>query len=127
MNRQRNWFSLGLIVAAAWGLRLILSAAGNGSPLGDAELRAMASTVKSDQILMYSTSNCLYCQQAKVWLQTYGFTWSECNMSVESRCEPEFRAWGARGTPFFVITQGSEKHPMYGGLDKARLVQLLGR
>lgn len=126
MKARRSWLTLGLVVTAAWMVRLVFSAAGNGSPLTDTQLRTLAATVKPGQVLMYTTSECSYCQQAKTWLQRYGFAWTECNMSEEPRCEREFHAWGARGTPFFVITRDGRRQPMHGGLDKALLVQLLG-
>lgn len=126
MNARRSWLALTVVVAAAWVVRLAVSGSANGSGLDDAQLSALAARVKPGQVLMYTSTDCSYCHEASAWLQSYGFAWTECNISVEARCENEFRAWGARGTPFLVITRAGRSYPMHGGLDKARLVQLLG-
>ena len=84
-------------------------------PLED--LAALAATVKADEVVMYSTTECGYCTTAKRWLMGNGFAFTECNMSVDSRCESEFRRYGADGTPFLVITRGGKVHLMRNGMN----------
>lgn len=67
------------------------------------ELTAFAATVKADDVLMYSTTECPNCGEAKAWLHRYGFPFTECNMSLSPQCEQEFRALGADGTPYLIV------------------------
>ena len=67
------------------------------------DLRAFASRVKAADVVMYSTTECVYCVQAKGWLNANGFAFTDCNMSVERRCQDEFQAYRAQGTPFLVV------------------------
>jgi glutaredoxin/predicted nucleic acid-binding Zn-ribbon protein len=66
-------------------------------------LRAFAARVKAGDVVMYSTTECGYCTQAKGWLNGNGFAFTECNMSVERHCIDEFRSYHADGTPFLVV------------------------
>ena len=66
-------------------------------------LRALASRVKAEEVVMYGTAECVYCGQAKGWLNANGFAFTDCNMRVERRCQDEFQAYRAQGTPFLVV------------------------
>ena len=85
------------------------------------ELQAVAATVRADEVVMYSTTECVYCNQAKGWLRQYGFAFTECNMSIEPRCETEFRAYGATGTPFLIV----RGHQMKEGFDSEEFLTAL--
>jgi glutaredoxin len=78
-------------------------AVGHDADLSTPEIQALAATVRADEITMYSTSECGYCAQAKQWLHTYGFAFTECNMSISAQCEAEFKALGAQGTPYLIV------------------------
>ncbi len=94
--------------------------------LDAAGIRALASSVKATQVVMYSTTECTYCAQAKGWLAQNGFAFTECNMSVERRCEDEFRSYGASGTPFLVLTNGAGRtHHMKNGFDSDEFLAAL--
>jgi glutaredoxin len=67
------------------------------------QIGALAATVKSGDVVMYSTTECGYCTQARGWLNQNGFAFTECNMSVDERCVQEFRNFGADGTPFLLV------------------------
>ncbi|MEQ1880581.1 MAG: glutaredoxin family protein [Burkholderiales bacterium] len=67
------------------------------------QISALAATVKAGDVVMYSTTDCGYCTQAKGWLNQNGFAFTECNMSVDERCIQEFRNYGADGTPFLLV------------------------
>ncbi len=87
----------------------------------EAELRKLAASVRSGEVVMYTTTECSYCAQAKSWMNQYGFAFDECNMSVSARCEREFRGYGGTGTPYLVIRG---RH-MKDGFDSDEFMALL--
>jgi glutaredoxin len=100
-------------------------AAGEIDPDADAipsdALRAFAGRVKASEVVMYSTTECVYCGQAKGWLAENGFAFTECNMSVEQHCVDEFRIYRASGTPFLVV-RGQQMHD---GFDVHQFLHIL--
>lgn len=85
--------------------------------MSNRQIQALAQTVRPEEVVMYSTTECGYCKQAAAWLQQNGFAFTECNMSVDRRCENEFAQYGANGTPFLVIRRGGKEHLMREGFD----------
>lgn len=123
------WVAKRLLGDWAWARWLIVPAvavailrmnAGPGS-MDSAQMQALAATVKADEVVMYSTTDCVYCHQAKAWLQQNGFAFTECNMSVSRSCEQEFRAYKATGTPFLVV-RGKR---MDDGFDSDQFLELV--
>lgn len=84
-------------------------------------LRAFAAEVEPGDVLMYSTTHCPHCAQARSWLKRYGFDWTECNMSTTPHCEDEFRALGADGTPYLIV----RGHHMKNGFDSDEFLAAL--
>lgn len=93
--------------------------------MSETEIRALAATVQADQVVMYSTPECPYCNQAKAWLKRYGFAYTDCNMRAELHCEREFKASGADGTPFLVISRNGQTHYMKDGFDSEEFLTVL--
>lgn len=93
--------------------------------LTTAQIQTLAASVKADEVVMYTTTTCRYCHAAKQWLAHYGFAFTECNMSVERRCEAEFMRYGANGTPFLVIRRGGNEHHMKDGFDSNEFLAVL--
>jgi glutaredoxin len=132
-----NWLLWAAIGCGAWAAyQLGTPHAGNdtggavgslrASLKGDAsesELRRLAAGVRPGEVVMYSTTECVYCAQAKSWLNQYGFAFDECNMSVSARCESEFRSYHGNGTPYLVV-RGQH---MKDGFDSDEFVALLRR
>jgi glutaredoxin len=87
------------------------------SDLTAPQIQTLATSVKAEVVVMYSTTECPHCHAAKGWLTQNGFAFTECNMSLERRCEVEFRAYGADGAPFLVIRRGGKDHHMKNGFD----------
>ena len=85
--------------------------------LSAAQIQTLAASVKAEEVVMYSATECSYCHAAKGWLAQNGFAFTECNMSVERRCESEFKVYGGNGTPFLVIRRGGKEHHMKDGFD----------
>lgn len=89
------------------------------------QLQAIAAGVKAHEVVMYTTSECPHCHTAKDWLATYGFAFTECNMSIEQRCIGEFNSYHADGTPFLVIRRGGKEHLMRNGFDSEEFLRVL--
>lgn len=98
---------------------------GESGSLDDAAIRHLATRVQAEQVVMYSTTECGYCTQARAWLQHYGFAYTECNMSVDSRCADAFHAYGADGTPFLVLRGPRGEHRMKNGFDSDEFLAAL--
>jgi glutaredoxin len=93
--------------------------------LSTAQIQTLAASVKAEEVVMYSTTECPHCHAAKGWLAQNGFAFTECNMSVERRCEAKFKAYGADGTPFLVIRRGGKEHHMKDGFDSDEFLEAL--
>jgi glutaredoxin len=85
------------------------------------QISQLASSVQPGEVIMYSTTECGYCHQAKAWLNQNGFAFTECNMSIDQRCQQEFNAYGAIGTPFLIV-RGQQ---MKDGFDSDEFLQKL--
>lgn len=123
--QSRRILSLLVVVALAWVISLLIQFASDKGGLSDSEWKALAATVRPGEVVMYSTTDCVYCQQAEVWLKAHNFHFSECNMTVEPRCEAEFHQYGATGTPFLVVRRGGRLHLMRNGFDHKEFLGLL--
>ncbi|TFW30196.1 glutaredoxin family protein [Massilia horti] len=91
--------------------------------LSPAAIAALAKTVEPGEVVMYSTTECVYCAQAKAWLSRYGFAFTECNMSISRQCEREFLSYSATGTPFLLV----RGHQMKDGFGSDEFLGLLQR
>ena len=112
----------GSIAGLWWGHQAHLDKRGlgetfSGGAMDEAAVRKLAATVRADQVVMYSTTECGYCTQARGWLQSRGFAFTECNMSHDRRCEDELRALRATGTPYLVVRGPRGEHHMKEGFD----------
>jgi len=94
--------------------------AGSGD-LGSDQLRVLAAGVRADEVVMYSTTECVYCAQAKGWLAQNGFAFTECNMSLSPACVQDFTRFGGTGTPYLVV----RGHHMKDGFDSDQFLALL--
>ncbi|MEO8104524.1 MAG: glutaredoxin family protein [Betaproteobacteria bacterium] len=93
----------------------------------DTGMSTLVRSVGPGDVVMYSTTECGYCTQAKNWLNRYGFAFTECNMSVDTRCETEFRELGGTGTPFLLVSRGDQTYRMKNGFDSDEFLALLAR
>lgn len=122
---------LAVIAGLYWGHQAHLDKRGLGDLIGsagamdDAAVRRLASSVRAEQVVMYSTTECGYCTQARSWMNSYGFAFTECNMSLDNRCVDEFRALGATGTPYLVVRGPRGEHHMKDGFDSDEFLAVL--
>lgn len=105
------------VLAEALGLSDISS--GN---MNTAQVAALAATVKPGELVMYSTTDCGYCTQAKTWLTKNGFAFTECNMTDSEQCLDEFERFGAKGTPHMVV-RGRHMKDGFDGIEFLALLQ----
>jgi len=115
-----DWAWARWLIVPVVAVAILRMNAGPGS-MDTAQIQALAATVKAEDVVMYSTTECVYCRQAKAWLQQNGFAFTECNMSVNRTCEREFMAYKATGTPFLVV-RGKR---MDDGFDSDQFLALL--
>jgi glutaredoxin len=95
------------------------------SMTGSAEnrIRALAAETREGDIVLYSSDQCPYSVEAKAWLQTNGFLFRDCNLSVDRYCEAEFLSHGATGTPYLIV----RGHHMKNGFDSNEFIKALSR
>lgn len=87
-----------LLVATVWaGVQLLQ--AWSSERIG----REMAATAKSGDILMLSSVDCPYCQEARAWFQAHGVAFGECFIERDPACAAAYRALQAPGTPTLLV------------------------
>ena len=127
------WGKLVLVIAIAWGgwtgIKFTMHKHGDAPSLGAsisnevsaADLSALAKTVATGDVTIYTTTECPYCAQAKSWMSQYGFSYIECDTQARSECAREMQALGAVGVPFLVV-RGKK---MNDGFDSDQFLALL--
>ncbi len=78
---------------------------------------------KPGDILMISSEHCVYCTQARNWLNAQQVAYRECFIEQDADCMAQYRAHMAAGTPTFVLRG---QHRVLG-FDKERIAQLLAQ
>lgn len=58
---------------------------------------------RAGDIVMYTTSTCPYCAQARRWLDAQQVPWRECNVETDAQCLRVFEAQGAPGVPLIHV------------------------
>lgn len=74
-----------------------------GTCPANAEIR----DARPGEVVLYGTTNCGYCKQARAHLQSRGIPYLEKNVSSNAQAESEWRDLGGRGVPLIVM--GSRK------------------
>ncbi len=89
------------------------------------DVQALAQTVKAKEIIMYGTPDCMYCNQAKGWLNQNNFPFTDCDMYASKRCEQAYYDYNGNGTPLIVIKRHGTEHVMRDGFDTDELLLAL--
>lgn len=89
------------------------------APAGN--LQKLAASVKPGDVVIYTTTSCPYCAQAKGWLNQNGFAYTECDTEADAACASAFRSLGGVGVPHLVV-RGAQ---MKDGFDSDQFVSLL--
>lgn len=113
-----------LLAGVVWGgVNWSSSSARVKTEISSEEMSQLAAKVKPSEVVMYTTTECTYCHQAKAWLDSQGFAFTECNMSIDARCEREFTGYGGSGTPLLLVRGKA----MNDGFDSNEFLALLQR
>lgn len=86
-----------LFVALVCGISIAVMKYTN-APVVPPEVAARA----GDKLVMYTTTHCPYCAEARVWLTRNGITFRECNTDTSPACSAELDRLGAGGVPTLV-------------------------
>ncbi len=106
-----------LIVAVAWGLSRW---AGRG--VEEAQAQALRETARPGDIVMLSSTTCVFCKQASAWLVEQRVPHCECLIERDAECRAEYQSRGAGGTPTFVV-----RGQTITGFDRERIRAVLAR
>src|SRR3569832_2413715 len=98
---MRTWFSLlllgSLVIAGTRHLEL-------SDPVPP-EVAARA----GDKLVMYTTTHCPYCAEARAWLAKTGIAYRECNTEPSEECLAHFVRLGADCVPTLVFEGHMQK------------------
>ncbi|MCV2367626.1 glutaredoxin family protein [Roseateles oligotrophus] len=114
-RKLREFGPLLLLVLLMWGGSQV---AQHWQTRGQAE--KLRSTVRPGDIVMLSSSNCVFCLRARTWLDAEKIAYSECFIETDADCAALYRAQMAPGTPTFLV-----KGQRVVGFDKQRLIDIL--
>jgi len=89
--------------------------------VSEEELRRLASKVSEGEIVIYTTTECPYCAQAKAWMTQYGFTYTECDTEASRDCADELEKLRGNGVPYLIV----RGHHMKEGFDSDEFVSAL--
>lgn len=126
------WGKLVLVVVLIYGTWMGVNVAFNKNGISSiganisgnvsaAELTALSAKVQAGDVVMYTTTNCPYCAQARSWLNQYGFVFTECDTEVSSECAQQLQALGGDGVPYLIV---KGRH-MKDGFDSEEFVAAL--
>lgn len=120
-----KWLTVALLAYGAW---MTWHRATKDGKEGEAtqqyaasEVQALAASVKSGDVIIYTTTTCPYCAQAKSWLTQNGFTFTECDAQTSMDCERKLQELGGVGVPFLMV----KGQPMKDGFDSDEFLALL--
>lgn len=118
----------GLTSSALWPLLLIVLVVGGLMQVArywqsEQQGQALRALVQPGDVLMLSSSSCVFCTQARGWLDAQRIPYRECFIESDAECAAQYRAQMAPGTPTFVL-RGQQR---VVGFDKERIRQLLAR
>lgn len=101
--RALSWWTLLVTLGVVWGLFQALQ-----WWQGQRQSQALAQVlqqhpVKAGDVLMYTTSSCPYCAQARDWLGRNHVPFTECNIELQAHCQAEFEHQGSPGVPLMQV------------------------
>lgn len=114
-DQNRSLLTLALIVAATLGgsrLLQVWQAGEQGQVLRD--------LARPGDIVMLSSTTCVYCARARSWLSEERVPHRECFIERDAACLAQYQAQLAPGTPTFLV-----RGQRIVGFDRARIVAAL--
>lgn len=64
---------------------------------------AMADYDKEQKVVMYATSWCPYCQQARNYFREQGIAYTEYDIERDAEAKRRYQAFGGRGIPVIFV------------------------
>ncbi|MDC8773883.1 glutaredoxin family protein [Roseateles albus] len=105
-------------------LVIVLLVLGGSQAARDWQARAQAeklrASVQPGDIVMLSSTDCVFCRRARSWLDAERISYSECFIETNAACADLYRAQMSPGTPTFLV-----RGQRIVGFDKQRMVELL--
>ncbi|AKJ30528.1 glutaredoxin family protein [Caldimonas brevitalea] len=114
---MRRFASLGLFAA------LVLAAVGLAQHWQErATVQVLTQQARPGDIVMYTTTECPYCAQARRWMTQRDVPYTECNISVSPACQQAYEQLRAVGVPTLVV-----KGQRQTGFDAERVARAVAR
>lgn len=66
-------------------------------------LAALADYDKEEKVVMYATSWCPYCQQARNYFRQQGISYTEYDIERDADAKRRYQAFGGRGVPVIFV------------------------
>jgi glutaredoxin len=98
--------AIAVVAAALLAWQVVLKFNSNRSVNGGvsaADLVQLAAATRPGDIVMYSTTDCPYCAQARSWLRENRFSFTECDAQVDEYCARKLAELQADGVPLMVV------------------------
>ena len=111
----REFLPLAVIVLVVLGGS---QAAQHWQAAGQAE--SLRAAVRPGDIVMLSSTDCVFCNRARSWLNAEKIAHSECFIELDAACAAQYRALMAPGTPTFLV-----KGQRIVGFDKQRILDVV--
>lgn len=89
------------------------------------EISILARAMNAGDVIIYSQSNCAYCEMAKRWLDEHGFGYVECDIRSDARCADAFKRYLATGTPYVVLRRGGKVTHLRNGFTSTAFLAAL--
>lgn len=96
--RPNGLFSLILILAAVFGASELAQRWSDRQ-----QVSALRELVRPGDLLMISSTRCVYCDRARSWLKQAEVPFQECFIETDAQCAAQYQAQLAMGTPTFVV------------------------
>lgn len=100
-SKRRELIVLAVVAALALGLPALLRE--RASRADEALGPRIAAAARGGDIVMFTTTDCPYCAQARAWLKQHGVAHAECPTDTQAGCAERFAALGGRGVPTMQV------------------------
>lgn len=67
------------------------------------QLAAMADYDREQKVVMYATSWCPYCQQARNYFREQGISYTEYDIERDAEAKQRYQGFGGRGIPVIFV------------------------
>lgn len=124
-NRIRLRITGFALLIAVSALTACSNSTANTTSYSTEDIQILASRVKAKEVTIYSTSDCLYCNQAKSWLNENNIAFTDCDVETSQQCEKKYKYYKADGVPFIVVKRQGKEYLMRDGFDSDELLAAL--